>query len=57
MSLGFRILPRQRKADAETVQKFRDIPVACVSDVMSRMVGGGARLRPYHSGGGLAGPP
>jgi len=56
MSLGFRILTRQRKVDAETVRKFRDVPVACVSDVMSRMAGGGARLRPYHAGGGLAGP-
>ena len=56
MSLGFRILQRQRKVDAETVRKFQDVPVACVSDVMSRMAAGGARLRPYHAGGGLAGP-
>ena len=56
MSLGFRILPRRRKVDADTVGKFRDVPVACVSDVMSRMAAGGARLRPYHAGGGLAGP-
>ena len=56
MSLGFRILPRQRKVDAETVRRFRDVPVACVSDVMSRMAAGGARLRPYHAGGIMAGP-
>lgn len=56
MALGFRILPRARKVDAETVEKFSTVPVANVSDSMSRLVAGGARLRPYHAGGVLAGP-
>jgi regulator of RNase E activity RraA len=56
MTLGFRILPRTRKVDAETASKFRKLPVANVSDVMSRMAAGGARLRPMHAGGAMAGP-
>lgn len=56
MTIGFRVLARQRKVAAEIVQKFRDLPVANISDVMSRMTAGGARLRPLHSGGVLAGP-
>lgn len=54
--IGFRILPRTRAVDADTVQKFRDVPVACVSDVMSRMSAGGPALRPMHAGGVMAGP-
>jgi RraA family protein len=38
------------------VAKFRSLPVANISDSMSRMTAGGARLRPMHSGGVLAGP-
>lgn len=56
MTIGFRILSRTRKVDAEVVRQFRDLPVANVSDVMSRMAAGGARLRPLHAGGKLAGP-
>lgn len=56
MSIGFRILQRERKVDAETVARFYDLPVAVVSDAMARMSGGGANLRPLHSGGVLAGP-
>src|SRR3569833_1280894 len=56
MTLGFSILPRTRKVDAETAMKFRKLPVANVSDVMSRMAAGGARLRPMHAGGSMAGP-
>lgn len=56
MTIGFRVLARQRQVDATTVKKFLDLPVANVSDVMSRMTAGGANLRPYHSGGMLAGP-
>jgi RraA family protein len=36
--------------------KFRAIPVANISDSMSRMTAGGARLRPMHAGGALVGP-
>src|SRR3954464_14964641 len=53
---GFRVLKRTRTVDAETVDQFRSLPVANVSDVMSRMVAGGSRLRPLHAGGVLAGP-
>ena len=56
MAIGFKINPRTRKVDGETVAKYRDIAVANISDSMSRMTHGGARLRPLHSGGVLAGP-
>src|SRR3712207_9497206 len=56
MASGFRIVPRSRKVGPEIVARFRALPVANVSDVMSRMTAGGPRLRPMHSGGGLAGP-
>ena len=56
MAIGFRILPRRRAVDTDTVRRFRELPVANVSDVMSRMSAGGARLRPLHAGGVLAGP-
>jgi RraA family protein len=54
--IGFRILLRRRAVDAETVRRFRELPVANVSDCMNRMTAGGARLRPMHGGGALAGP-
>jgi len=56
VTIGFRILPRQRFVDPETTRRFRDVPVACVSDVMSRMSAAGPSLRPLHAGGPLAGP-
>ncbi len=56
MTIGFRIWQRRRKVDAETVARFRDLPVANVSDAMARMSAGGPSLRPMHSGGPLAGP-
>ena len=54
--IGFRILRRARKVDEKVVQQFREIPVANVSDSMYRMSAGGARLRPMHKGGRMAGP-
>jgi RraA family protein len=54
--IGFQICKRTRKVDAGVVAKFRDLPVANISDSMSRMTAGGAKLRPIHSGGVLAGP-
>jgi RraA family protein len=54
--IGFQIYKRTRKVDAGVVAKFRDLPVANISDSMSRMTAGGAKLRPIHSGGVLAGP-
>lgn len=56
MTLGFRIVPRPQKVTPEVVTQFRSLPVANVSDVMSRMTAGGAALRPMHAGGVLAGP-
>jgi regulator of RNase E activity RraA len=53
--IGFRILQRQRAVSADTVARFGDLPVANVSDVMNRMTAGGARLRPLHGGGAMAG--
>lgn len=54
--IGFRILTRARKVDADTVAQFREIPVANISDSMYRMDAGGARLRPMHAGGRMGGP-
>lgn len=55
MSAGFRILKRHRKVAGDVIEGFARLPVANVSDNMSRMTAGGARLRPMHRGGGLAG--
>jgi regulator of RNase E activity RraA len=56
MPVGFRILPCPHRVAPEVVARFRDLPVANVSDVMSRMTAAGPRLRPMHRGGVLAGP-
>src|SRR3546814_17898967 len=56
MSIGFRIAKRTRKVYEATVERFRALPVANVSDCMARMTAGGARLRPMHAGGAMAGP-
>ncbi|GFM52848.1 RraA family protein [Pseudomonas capsici] len=56
MSIGFRVLERARKVDAGWVSRYREVPVANVSDSMNRMTAGGARLRPMHRAGVLAGP-
>lgn len=56
MSIGFRIAKRKQKVASELVERFREIPVANVSDCMARMTAGGCRLRPLHSGGAMAGP-
>ena len=54
--IGFAIHPIVRRVDTETVAAFAKLPVANVGDCMSRMSAGGARLRPMHGGGVLAGP-
>ena len=56
MHHGLRILKRQRAVDLALAQQFLEIPVANVSDCMSRMTAGGARLRPMHAGARMAGP-
>lgn len=54
--IGFKVAQRRTKVAGEWVEKYRDLPVANVSDVMSRMVAGGAQLRPYYSGSRMVGP-
>jgi regulator of RNase E activity RraA len=54
--IGFQICKRTRKVDPETIARFRELPVANISDSMSRMFAGGPRLRPVHASGVLAGP-
>jgi RraA family protein len=54
--VGLQILKRQRQVGEQYIQAFARIPVANVSDCMTRMTAGGPRLRPMHKGGKLAGP-
>jgi regulator of RNase E activity RraA len=54
--VGLQILRRRREVSAQLVQAFKGLPVANVSDCMTRMTAGGARLRPMHKAGYLAGP-
>ncbi len=56
MSIGFQVLERARKVGDEWVARYREVPVANVSDSMNRMTAGGARLRPMHHEGVLCGP-
>lgn len=54
--IGMQILKRRRAVSLDLAHQFLDVPVANVSDCMSRMTAGGARLRPMHDGGRMAGP-
>ena len=54
--LGLQIHPRQRAVSLALAQKFLSVPVANVSDCMSRLFGGGADLRPMHRGDPMSGP-
>jgi regulator of RNase E activity RraA len=56
MAIGLRILGRKRKVDLAAVKKYRELPVANISDSMNRMTAGGSRLRPMHAGGVMCGP-
>jgi regulator of RNase E activity RraA len=55
MAIGFAIHKAKRKVSASLVEQFRTLPVANISDVMSRIAGTN-RLRPMHAGGWLGGP-
>ncbi|SFM47382.1 RraA family protein [Methylobacterium pseudosasicola] len=55
MTIGFKIHPRARTVDAATVERFKGIAVANISDSMNRMAHGGPRLRPLHAGGVMCG--
>jgi RraA family protein len=54
--IGFRIGTIERRVDAATVARFKALPVANVSDCMSRLSGFGPTIRPFHRDGVLAGP-
>lgn len=56
MQPGFQVLKRRSAVSTEWVEKFSSIPVANISDSMSRLNSGGATLRPIHAGGVLCGP-
>ncbi|MDO5631613.1 MAG: RraA family protein [Paracoccus sp. (in: a-proteobacteria)] len=56
MNIGFRILNRNRAMSADVVARFAALPVANVSDSMSRMTAAGPHLRKMHRDGVLAGP-
>ncbi len=53
--IGFRVRRMERRVDAQWVERFRELPVANLSDVMSRMTAGGAALHAMHSGGRMVG--
>ena len=55
MAVGFRVFFCGPKVDSDVIERFRTLPVANVSDAMTRISAGGARLRPMHAGGVLAG--
>jgi RraA family protein len=55
MTVGFRILNRTQTAPRALVEAFARLPVANVSDSMSRLAAGGPTLRPMHASGGMAG--
>ncbi len=56
MSHGFRIKRSWERIGADMVAAFRDLPVANVSDSMSRLSAFGPEFRPMHISGVLAGP-
>ena len=53
--VGLQILKRTRQVSAQVVQAYKGLPVANISDCLSRMTAGGHRLRPMHRSGQLAG--
>ena len=55
MTHGLRILKREASVPPGLIERAKTIPVANVSDCMSRMTAGGPSLRPMHAGGAMAG--
>lgn len=54
---NLRVMQPKRRVAASLVEKYRELPTAVISDSMSRLLAGGASLRPMHAGGTvLAGP-
>lgn len=54
--IGCQILQRKQAVSLELARKFLQIPVANVSDCMSRMTAGGPTIRAMHDGTAMAGP-
>ena len=54
--IGCQILKRKQAVSLELAKQFLSIPVANVSDSMSRMTAGGPTIRPMHDGTPMAGP-
>ena len=54
--IGFSIAARTRQVSPDQITRARGLPVANISDCMSRMTAGGPRLRPIHDKGSMAGP-
>lgn len=54
--IGLKVLKRRRAVPVELALQFIDVPVSNVSDCMSRLFAGRARLRPMHSGIPMSGP-
>lgn len=56
MTYGFRVKLNWDRIEPVLVESFRSLPVANVSDSMSRICALGTGLRPMHRSGALAGP-
>jgi len=54
--VGLQIFKRTRQVSPQIVESFQGLPVANISDCMGRITAAGARLRPMHKNGYLAGP-
>jgi len=54
--IGLQIFERKRAVSTDVVKNYLGLPVANVSDSMSRLFAGGSRLRPMHNGTPMAGP-
>lgn len=56
MTYGFRVKMNCERIEPAIIESFRGIPVANVSDSMSRICALGVGMRPMHRSGTLAGP-
>jgi len=53
--IGFKVCERASRVDETWVHAFRGLPVATLSDSMSRMSAGGVSLRPFYTGPRMVG--
>lgn len=56
MATAIRIVMQFDRVSPDLVRRFAALPTANVSDNMLRITASGARIRPYHAGGVMAGP-